>query len=113
VLWFAAAANMVGFAGRASLAMLALGAAGACLVLAGGCVFLAHRRVARWSAFAVVVLAPVAVLVIFARHRLLWVAVAAVALVWLAIATPGWRWPRPPQYRGCPPATPPRPSVRS
>jgi hypothetical protein len=86
VLWLAAAANMVGLAGRASVAMSGLGAAGACLVLAGGYMFLAHRRVARWLAFGVVVLAPVAVLVIFAWHHLLWVAVVAVVLVWLAIA---------------------------
>jgi hypothetical protein len=86
MFWLAAAADMVGFAGRASLKMVFVGAAGACLVLAGGYVFLAHRWVARWLAFAVVVLAPVAVLVIFAQHDLVWVAVVAVALVCLAIA---------------------------
>jgi hypothetical protein len=40
--------------------------------------------VLRWLALAVVVLAPVTVLVIFARHRLLWVALVAVALIVLA-----------------------------
>ena len=38
-----AAADMIGFADLASLAMVAVGAAGACLMLAGGYVFLAHR----------------------------------------------------------------------
>jgi hypothetical protein len=38
--------------------MVAVGAAGACLMLAGGYVFLAHRGVLRWVAFAVVALAP-------------------------------------------------------
>ena len=76
---------MIGFAGLASLAMVAVGAAGACLVVAGEYVFLGHRGVLRWLALAVVVLAPVTVLVIFARHRLLWVALVAVALIVLAV----------------------------
>ena len=79
-----AAADLIGFADLASLAMVAVGAAGACLMLAGGYVFLAHRGVLRWVAFAVVVLAPAAVLVIFALHGLLWVALVAVALIVLA-----------------------------
>jgi hypothetical protein len=36
VLWLAVAAGMIGFAGRASLAMAGVGAGGACLVLAAG-----------------------------------------------------------------------------
>jgi diacylglycerol kinase family enzyme len=83
-LVLAAAADLVGFADLASLAMVAVGAAGACLMLAGGYVFLAHRGVLRWAAFAVVVLAPAAVLVIFALHGLLWVALVAVAFIVLA-----------------------------
>jgi diacylglycerol kinase family enzyme len=83
-LVLAAAADLVGFADLASLAMVAVGAAGACLMLAGGYWFLAHRGVLRWVAFAVVVLAPVTVLVIFALHGLLWVALVAVALMVLA-----------------------------
>ncbi len=79
-----AAADLIGFADLASVAMVAVGAAGACLMLAGGYVFLAHRGVVRWVAFAVVVLAPAAVLVIFALHGLLWVALVAVALIVLA-----------------------------
>ena len=83
-LVLAAAADLVGFADLASLAMVAVGAAGACLMLAGGYVFLAHRGVLRWVAFAVLVLAPVTVLAIFALHGLLWVALVAVALIVLA-----------------------------
>jgi hypothetical protein len=79
-----AAADLIGFADLASLAMAGVGAAGACLMLAGGYWFLSHRGVLRWVAFAVVVLAPVAVLVIFALHGLLWVALVAVALIVLA-----------------------------
>ena len=83
-LVLAAAADLIGFADLASLAMVAVGAAGACLMLAGGYVFLAHRGVLRWVAFAVVILAPAAVLAIFALHGLLWVALVAVALIVLA-----------------------------
>jgi hypothetical protein len=74
VLVLAAAADLIGFADLASLAMVAVGVVGACLMLAGGYWFLAHRGFLRWLALAVVVLAPAAVLVIFALHGLLWVA---------------------------------------
>jgi diacylglycerol kinase family enzyme len=86
-LMFAAAAVMIGFAGLASLAMVAVGAVGACLMLAGGYWFLARRGVVRWLAFGVMILAPIAVLVVFALHRILWVGIVAVALVVLAINT--------------------------
>jgi len=85
-LILAAAAVMIGFADLASVAMVAVGAVGACLMLAGGYWFLAHRGVVRWLAFGVLTLAPIAVLVIFALHHVLWVGVLAVALVALAIA---------------------------
>ena len=84
LLVLAAAVVLVGFAGLASLAMVAVGAVGACLVVAGEYLFLAHRGVVRWVALAVVIVAPVAVLVIFALHGVLWVAVVAVALLALA-----------------------------
>jgi hypothetical protein len=58
--------------------------------VAGGYLFLAHRGVVRWLALAVVILSPVTVLVIFAMHGLLWVALVAVALIGLA-AGAGWR----------------------
>jgi diacylglycerol kinase family enzyme len=84
VLVLAAAADLIGFADLASLAMVAVGAVGACLMLAGGYLFLAHRGILRWLALVVVVLAPVAVLVIFALHGLLWVALVALALLALS-----------------------------
>ena len=54
---------------------------GACLMLAGVYTFLAHRGVLRWLAAAVVVLTPVAILVLFALHSLIWVALASIALI--------------------------------
>jgi diacylglycerol kinase family enzyme len=84
-LILAAAAVMIGFAELGSLAMVAVGAVGACLMLAGGYWFLAHRGVARWLAFGVLILAPVAVLVIFALKDVLWVGVVALVLVAAAI----------------------------
>jgi len=57
------------------------------LVLAGRYVFLARRRVLRWLAFGLLILAPVMVLVIFARHHILWVGVVSLVLVALAIVT--------------------------
>ncbi len=85
-LMFASAVVLIGFADLASLAMVVLGAVAACLIAAGGYVFLAHRGVLRWLALAVVALVPVAVLVVFARHHLIWVAVVSVALLALAVA---------------------------
>jgi hypothetical protein len=84
LLVLAAVADMIGFADLRSLAMLAAGAVGECLVLAGGHLFLAHRGALRWLALAVVVLALVTVLVIFTLHGLLWEALVAVALITLA-----------------------------
>jgi diacylglycerol kinase family enzyme len=86
VLLFAAAAVMIGFADLADLAMVAVGVVGACLVIVGAYWFLAHRGVVRWLAFGLVILAPVAVLVIFAMNRLLWVALVSVALIVAAVA---------------------------
>jgi hypothetical protein len=83
---FAAAAFMIGFAGLASLAMVAVGAAGACLQLAGSYWFLARRGMVRWLAFGLVTLAPIAVLVIFAMNHVLWVGIVSLVIVALAIA---------------------------
>src|SRR5205807_7263886 len=85
-LMFAAAAVMIGFADLGSLAMVAVGAVGACLLLAGGYWFLARRWLVRWLAFGVLIVAPIAVLVIFALHGVLWVGVVSLVLVALAIA---------------------------
>ena len=83
-LMFASAVVLIGFADLASLAMVAIGAVAACLIVAGGYWFLAHRGVLRWLAVGLVILVPVAVLVVFALRHLIWVAVVSVALLVLA-----------------------------
>jgi hypothetical protein len=83
-LMFASAAVLIGFADLASLAMVAVGAVAACLIAAGGYWFLAHRGMVRWLAFGLVILVPIAALVVFALHGLMWVAVVSVALLVLA-----------------------------
>jgi putative intracellular protease/amidase len=82
---FAAAAVLIGFAELASLAMVVIGAIGACLMLGGTYEFLARRGVLRWIAAAVVIATPIAILVVFALHSLIWVALVSIALVVLAI----------------------------
>jgi hypothetical protein len=47
---------MIGFAGLGSVAMVAVGAVGTFLVVAGAYRFLAQRGVLRWPAFAVVII---------------------------------------------------------
>ena len=100
---------VVVFAGLKSVAMLAVGAAAAVVSLAAAFVFLSRRGVLRWLALAVFVLAPVAVIVVYAFRDLLWVAIAAAAAWLLAGVTarlalagdqPDWRMPEHP-------ATPP------
>jgi diacylglycerol kinase family enzyme len=85
-LMLAAVAVLIGLARLQSLAMVGIGAIGACLILAGGYWFLAHRGVLRWLAFGLVVLTPIAILVVFALNHLIWDAVAAIALMLLAAA---------------------------
>ncbi len=70
------------FAELRSLAMLAVGLAGAAVSLAAAYFFLSRRGVWRWLSLAVFVLTPIAVIVVFAFRNLLWVAVVAAA-VWL------------------------------
>jgi diacylglycerol kinase family enzyme len=83
-LMFAAVAVLIGFAELGGLVMVAVGVVGAFLVVAGVYLFLAHRGVLRWIAAAVVILTPVAILVLFALHNLIWVALVSVALIVLA-----------------------------
>ena len=83
-LVFASAALLIGFADLASLAMVAVGAVAACLIVAGGYWFLAHRGVVRWMAFGLVIVVLVVVLVVFAVHNLIWVAVVSIVLLVLA-----------------------------
>jgi diacylglycerol kinase family enzyme len=86
VLMFAAIAVLIGFAELGGLVMVAVGVVGAFLVVGGVYLFLAHRGVLRWIAAAVVILTPIAILVLFALHNLIWVAVVSVALIVLASA---------------------------
>jgi diacylglycerol kinase family enzyme len=84
VLILAAVAVLIGFAEVRGLAMIIIGVVGSALVVGGLYTFLAHRGVLRWIAAAVVILTPVAILVLFALHHLIWVAVVSVALIVLA-----------------------------
>lgn len=81
VLAAAAVVVLAAFAGLRSLGLIGFTAAGICLTVAGGYWFLAHRGVVRWAAFALAVLAPIGVAVIFARRDVLWVAIVVIALL--------------------------------
>ena len=87
VLMLAAAAVLIGFAGLRSLALVGIGVLGVCVVVAGGYWFLANRGVLRWLALALVIAAPIAILVLFGWKHLIWVAVLSVALALLAVGT--------------------------
>ena len=87
VLVLAAVVLLLAVAGWRSLAMIGLAAIGVCLVLAGGYWFLANRGVVRWLSFILVLAGPVLILVTFALHNLLWVAIVAVLLMLLAAGT--------------------------
>ena len=84
VLVLAAVAVLIGFAELGGLVMIVIGVIGAVLVVTGIYLFLAHRGLLRWIAAAVVILTPVAILVLFALHRLIWVALVSIALLALA-----------------------------
>lgn len=71
------------FAGLKSIAMLAVGVGAAAVTVAAGFYFLSQRGVRRWLSLAALVLAPVAVIVVYAFAGLLWVALASAA-IWLA-----------------------------
>ena len=86
-LMFAAVALVLAVAGWRSVTLAALTAIGTCAVLAGAYWFLANRGVLRWIALVLVIAAPVLILVTFALHSLLWVAVVAVALMVAAAGT--------------------------
>ena len=70
------------FAGLRSVAMLAVGGAAAVVSLVAAFLFLSRRGIVRWLSLAVFVLAPVAVIVVFAFRGVLWVAIASAA-AWL------------------------------
>ena len=73
---------LIVFAGLKSVTMLAVGVAAAAVSLAAAFLFLSHRGIRRWLSLAVFVLAPIAVIVVYAFRDLLWVAVAS-AVAWL------------------------------
>ena len=93
------------FAGLKSLAMLAVAVAAAVVSLAAAYVFLSRRGVLRWLSFAVFVLAPIAVIIVYAFRDLLWIALLSAGLWLLAGMTaraalageqPDWRMPEHP-----------------
>ena len=69
------------------IGLILAGVAGACLIVAGGYWFLAHRGVLRWAALALVVLVPIALIVLYLSQHLLWVALVSVAVLLLALVT--------------------------
>jgi Diacylglycerol kinase catalytic domain len=97
-------------AGLKSLTMLAAGLAAAAVSLAAGYFFLSRRGIVHWLSLAVFVLAPIAVIVVYAFRDLLWIAVLSAAL-WLlasmtarlALTEDGADW-RMPEYPAKPPA---------
>ncbi len=78
----AAVLVVVVFAGYRSFTMLAVGLAAAVVTLAAAFFFLSQRGIQRWLSLAVFVLAPIAVIVVYAFRDLLWVAIVA-AVAWL------------------------------
>ena len=81
-LMFAAVVLVLAVAGwRSGVTLIVFAAVGVCAVLAGGYWFLANRGVLRWLGLVLAVAAPVLILVAFAWHHLVWVAVVAVALM--------------------------------
>jgi len=105
LLLAAAVVIVVIFAELKSLTMLAVGLAGAAVSLAAAYFFLSRRGVLRQVSLAVFVLAPVAVIVVYAFRDLLWVA-AVLAAAWLlasmtarlalAAGQPDWHMPERP-----------------
>jgi diacylglycerol kinase family enzyme len=92
-------------AGVKSLSMLVVGVAGVAVSLAAAYVFLSRRGLLRWVAFAVFVLAPVVVIVVYAVRGLLaevvvlaagWLLAGMTARLALAGDQPDWRMPERP-----------------
>jgi diacylglycerol kinase family enzyme len=82
VLAALAIVSLVVVAGLKSLVMLALGVAAAVVSLASAYSFLSRRGLWRWLSLTVFIVAPVAVIVVYASRDLLWIAVVSAA-VWL------------------------------
>jgi diacylglycerol kinase family enzyme len=101
------------FAGVRSITMLAVGLSAAAVSLAAAFFFLSRRGALRWLALTAFVLAPIAVIVVYAFASLLWVANVSAAAWLLAALTarralagsqPDWRMPERPAQP--PPAHP-------
>jgi diacylglycerol kinase family enzyme len=71
---------------RQSLALVLVGLVGLALTLAGAWWALTNKGLVRWLAAALAVAAPLTVLVLYRRERLLWVALLALGLGVLAVA---------------------------
>ncbi|MFL6096839.1 MAG: diacylglycerol/lipid kinase family protein [Blastococcus sp.] len=76
---------LLAFAGRRGVWLVLLTAATALVVLVAGFWFLLQRGLLRWLALALAVGAPVAVVVVFAANRLLWVALLAAGVMAAAV----------------------------
>ncbi|MET0764488.1 MAG: diacylglycerol kinase family protein [Blastococcus sp.] len=76
---------LLAFADRRGVWLVLLTAGAVVVVVAAGYWFLLQRGVLRWLALALVVGAPVALLVVFVTARLLWVAVLAAGLMVAAV----------------------------
>ena len=76
---------LLAFAGRRGIWLVLLTVATVRLVLTAGYLFLLQRGFLRWLALGLALGAPVAVLVVFAANRLLWVALLAAGLLAAAV----------------------------
>jgi diacylglycerol kinase family enzyme len=79
--------SLVVVAGLNSVAMLAVGLAAAVASLASAYFFLSRRGLWRWLSLAVLIVAPIAVILVYAFRDLLWIAVLSAALWLLASMT--------------------------
>jgi diacylglycerol kinase family enzyme len=79
--------SLVVVAGLKSVAMLAVGLAAAVVSLACAYFFLSRRGLWRWLSLAVLIVAPIAVILVYAFRDLLWIAVLSAALWLLASMT--------------------------
>ena len=109
-LMAAAAVVLLVFAGWRSVTVILLAVAAVCVIAAGAYWFLANRGVVRWIALALVILAPIGVLVLYGLNHLIWVAVLSVALMLLAAGAARLALSTGGENAGMPtvPATPPR-----
>jgi diacylglycerol kinase family enzyme len=76
---------LVVFAELNSLAILAVGLGGAAVSLTAAYFFLSRRGVRRWLSLGAFILAPIAVMIVFAFAQVLWVALVSAA-IWLFAA---------------------------